>query len=64
MKLFEGYTSEGRKAEVILEDERIWIVDAETGEKEQYNDEYYTEDDTASLASVRASMIAEGFRVC
>ena len=63
MKLFEGYTGEGRRAEIILEDGRIWIADAETGEKEPYNDEDYSEDDSSALAQVRASMIAEGFRL-
>ena len=63
MKLFEGYTGEGRRAEILLEDGRIWIADAETGEKEPYNDEIYGEDDSSALAQVRASMIAEGFRL-
>lgn len=62
MKLYEGYNQEGRKVKIVLEDGRIWIVDTETGNREQYNDEDYAEDDTASLASVKASMIAEGFR--
>lgn len=63
MKLYEGYNQDGAKVEIVLEDGRIWIVDTETGDREQYNDEWYSEDDTASLASVKASMISEGFRL-
>ena len=63
MKLFEGYTGEGRRAEILLEDGRIWIADAATGEREMYNDEEYSQDDAGALAQVRASMIAEGFRL-
>ena len=63
MKLFEGYTGEGRRVEISLEDGQIWITDTESGEKELYNDGYYTEDDTCALASVKASMIMEGYRL-
>lgn len=62
MKLYEGYNQDGDHVEVVLEDGHIWIVDVETDEKEQYNDEWYTEDDTASLAAVKASMISDGYR--
>ena len=63
MKLFEGYTGEGRRVEISLEDGRIWIVNTANGEREQYNDEWYSEDDTCALASVKASMIMEGYRL-
>lgn len=62
MKLYEGYTNDGRRVEIILEDGHIWTVDAATGEREQYNDEWYCEDDISALAQVKASMIEEGYR--
>ena len=62
-KLYEGYGPDGRRVEIVLDDDHIWIVDAETGDRDQYNDEWYSEDDTASLAAVKASMISEGYRL-
>lgn len=63
MKLFEGYDNEGRRVEIVLEDGRIQIVDTATGDRDQYNDEWYSEDDDYALRSVKASMIMEGFRL-
>ena len=63
MKLFEGYDNEGRRVEIVLEDGRIQIVDTATGDMDQYNDEWYSEDDDCALRSVKASMIMEGFRL-
>ena len=61
--LYKGYDPDGRRVEIVLDDDHIWIVDAETGDRDQYNDEWYSEDDTASLAAVKASMISEGYRL-
>lgn len=55
--LFTGY-KDGQKVTVTLEDHHVWI---ETfGERELWNDEYYTEE---SISTIKLSLLNEGYRI-
>ena len=59
MKLFEGY-KDGAKVIITLEDGTVMIEYPYTGEREAWNDEYYTEDD---IELIKMSLLNEGFRL-
>lgn len=59
MKLFDGY-KDGTPITVTLENGAVMIEDKATGEKEAWNDEYYTED---SVSTIKLSLLNEGYRI-
>lgn len=58
MKVFEGYTPDGIRCEVVLEsDGFLYVVTADS--REQFNEERYTGEE-----DFRFMLIHEGFRGC
>ena len=58
--LFSGYTKSNKAADIILENNNVYIVYTDTGKKRLWNSEYYTEDD---YETIRFSFEQEGFRI-
>jgi hypothetical protein len=60
MKLFEGYNQEGEHIKVNLESGHVLIENVTTGETEQWNDEYYTEEEEHTI---KIGLLNEGYRL-
>ena len=60
MKLFEGYNQEGEHIKVNLESGHVLIENVTTGEIEQWNDEYYTEEEERTI---KIGLLNEGYRL-
>lgn len=64
MKILSGYTPDGKHFDLTLIDNQLYIVTDE--ESTLYNEEYYEEDEifgSSALASVKASLISDGYRL-
>lgn len=58
--LFSGYTKSNKAADIILENNHVYIVYTDTNTKRLWNSEYYTED---NYETIRFSFEQEGFRI-
>ncbi len=64
MKILSGYTPEGKHFDLTLIDNQLYIVTDE--ETALFNDETYDEETifgSPELASVKASLISDGYRL-